>query len=168
MVAEEVRSLALRSKEDANKTEELIRQSVKEAGEGESTAHHVGEQLAVISTSVSKASDIVAEIAVSARERVSKAVSQVGQVTQQNAANSEESSSAAELSGQSEELAAMVQTFAPAGRGGAAPNSRAALKPARKQRLLAAPAAPSRSETGRRLAWRTRSPWTTPVPSKDF
>ena len=48
VVAEEVRSLALRSKEAANKTEELIRQSVKEAGEGESTARHVGEQLAAM------------------------------------------------------------------------------------------------------------------------
>jgi methyl-accepting chemotaxis protein len=118
VVAEEVRSLALRSKEAANKTEELIRQSVREAGEGEVTAKHVNEQLSEIAASVSKVTEIVAEMAAASREQasgidqVNKAVGQMNTVTQQNAANSEESSSAAaELSGQSEELAAMVGTF---------------------------------------------------------
>ena len=65
-----------------------------------------------------KVSNIVAEIAATAKEQstgidqVTKAVTQMNQVTQQNAASSEESSSAAaELSGQSKELAAMVATF---------------------------------------------------------
>ncbi|HUK66822.1 MAG TPA: methyl-accepting chemotaxis protein, partial [Anaeromyxobacteraceae bacterium] len=118
VVAEEVRSLALRSKEAANKTEELIRQSVKQAGEGEVTARQVGERLTAITTAVSKANEIFAALAVAAREQVAgldevnKAVAQVGQVTQQNAASSEESSSAAaELSGQSEELADLVGKF---------------------------------------------------------
>ncbi|MFT3912717.1 MAG: methyl-accepting chemotaxis protein [Anaeromyxobacteraceae bacterium] len=48
VVAEEVRSLALRAKEAATKTEELIRQSVKEAGEGETTAKHVSAKLGEI------------------------------------------------------------------------------------------------------------------------
>jgi methyl-accepting chemotaxis protein len=118
VVAEEVRSLALRCKEAATKTDELIRQSVNEAGEGESTSKDVQERLRNITESVGKVSGIVAEIAAAAREQaagieqVNKAVAQVGHVTQQNAASSEESSSAAaELSGQSEELAAMVATF---------------------------------------------------------
>jgi methyl-accepting chemotaxis protein len=118
VVAEEVRSLAQRSKEAANKTEELIRQSVKEAGEGEVTAHHVNKKLSEIVASVSKVTDIVAEIAAAAKEQssgieqVNQAMTQMNAVTQQNAASAEESSSAAaELSGQSEELAAMVGTF---------------------------------------------------------
>jgi methyl-accepting chemotaxis protein len=118
VVAEEVRSLALRSKEAANKTEELIRQSVKEAGEGEVTAKHVSGKLTDIVASVSKVTDIVAEIAATSKEQsagieqVNKAMSQMNTVTQQNAASSEESSSAAaELSGQSEKLAAMVGAF---------------------------------------------------------
>jgi methyl-accepting chemotaxis protein len=118
VVAEEVRSLALRSKEAATRTEALIRQSVREAGEGEVTASHVSEKLAEIASGVAKVTDIVADIAASAKEQaagidqVNKAVGQMDQVTQQNAANSEESSSAAaELSGQSEELAAMVGSF---------------------------------------------------------
>jgi methyl-accepting chemotaxis protein len=118
VVAEEVRSLALRSKEAANKTEELIRQSVKEAGEGEVTAKRVTEVLTEISGSVTKVTDIVAEIAASAKEQsagidqINRAMSQMNSVTQQSAASSEESSSAAaDLSGQAEELAAMVGSF---------------------------------------------------------
>jgi methyl-accepting chemotaxis protein len=153
VVAEEVRSLALRSKEAALKTEELIRQSVKEAGEGEVTAKHVNAKLSEIAGSISKVSDIVAEIAASAKEQavgieqVTKAVGQMDKVTQQNAANSEESSSAAaELSGQSEELAAMIGTFqlergsAPAK--AVAPAPAPARKPGRAGRVPAAARAP--------------------------
>ncbi|GEJ57372.1 methyl-accepting chemotaxis protein [Anaeromyxobacter diazotrophicus] len=138
VVAEEVRSLALRSKEAANKTEDLIRDSVRQAGEGELTAKHVAEVLAGISTSVSKVTDIVAEIAASGKEQaagidqVTRAVEQVNQVTQQNAANSEESSSAAaELSGQAQELAAMVGMFQLERAAAAAPRRRAPATEAR-------------------------------------
>jgi methyl-accepting chemotaxis protein len=118
VVAEEVRSLALRSKDAANKTEELIRQSVQEAGGGELSARQVNAKLLEIVGSISKVSDIVGEIAASAKEQsagidqVSTAIGEIGKVTQQNAASSEESSSAAvELEGQSQELAAMLGTF---------------------------------------------------------
>ncbi len=118
VVAEEVRSLALRAKEAATKTEELIRQSVKEATEGEVTAKHVAQKLGEIVQGVGKVTDIVSEIAATAKEQtsgidqVNKAVAEMNKVTQQNAASAEESSSAAsELSGQSEELAAMVGAF---------------------------------------------------------
>ncbi len=118
VVAEEVRSLALRAKEAATKTEELIRQSVKEAVQGEVTAKQVAGRLGEIASGVSKVSDIVAEIASGAQaqstglEQVTKAVTEMDKVTQQNAASAEESSSAAsELSGQAEELAAMVAEF---------------------------------------------------------
>ena len=118
VVAEEVRSLALRAKEAATKTEELIRQSVKEAGEGEVTAKQVAGKLGEIASGVSKVSDIVAEIASGAQaqsagiEQVTRAISEMDKVTQQNAASAEESSSAAsELSGQAEELASMVSAF---------------------------------------------------------
>ena len=118
VVAEEVRSLALRSKDAANKTEALIRESVKQAGEGETTAQRVGSKLAEIFSAAQKVSDLVGEMAASSRkqargiEQVNKAVSEMDKVTQQNAASSEESSSAAEeLSIQSEALAAMVGSF---------------------------------------------------------
>ena len=118
VVAEEVRSLAMRAKEAAAKTEERIRQSVKEAGEGETSARRVVEELGRIAGGIGKVTDIVSEIAGSAREQaaaidqVTRAVGEMDKVTQQNAASAEESSaSAAELSGQAEELAAMVASF---------------------------------------------------------
>ncbi|GEJ55978.1 HAMP domain-containing methyl-accepting chemotaxis protein [Anaeromyxobacter diazotrophicus] len=147
VVAEEVRSLALRSKEAANKTEALIRQSVKEAGEGEVTAGHVNERLSEIVGSVSKMTDLVAEISASAKEQaagiaqVSRAMEQMNTVTQQNAASSEESSSAAsELSGQAEELAAMVGVFQLESKDGAALGTRAAALRGPGVRASAAPA----------------------------
>jgi methyl-accepting chemotaxis protein len=118
VVAEEVRSLALRSKEAAQKTEELIRQSVKETEAGAATSKQVNDRLAEIAKGIGKVTEIVAEIASTAREQasgiehVNTAMTEMNKVTQQNAANSEESSSAAEeLSGQAQELSAMVSTF---------------------------------------------------------
>jgi methyl-accepting chemotaxis protein len=118
VVAEEVRALALRAKKAAQRSEELICQSMKEASAGEATSQRVGGQLAQIAVSVTKVSEIVAEIAAAAGEQaagidqITKAVAEVDKVTQQNAASAEESSSAAaELSGQSQELAAMVGAF---------------------------------------------------------
>ncbi len=118
VVAEEVRALALRSKEAASKTEVLIHQSVQQAGEGATTSKQVSDKLGGIVASIAKVTDIVAEISASAKEQasgieqVNRAVAEMDRVTQQNAANSEESSSAAtELAGQSEELAAMVGMF---------------------------------------------------------
>jgi methyl-accepting chemotaxis protein len=119
VVAEEVRSLALRSKAAAARTEVLIRDSLRQAGEGEGTSRHVAERLRAIVASVEQTTSIVAEIAASAREQaegitgVMRAVSEMDKVTQQNAASAEESSSAAtELSGQSHELASLVGRFA--------------------------------------------------------
>ena len=118
VVAEEVRSLALRSKEAAMKTDALIRESVRQAGEGEETSKEVSTRLLEIADGITKVGGIITEIAASAKEQASgveqinKAIGDLNRVTQQNAANSEESSSAAaELSSQSEELAAMVATF---------------------------------------------------------
>jgi methyl-accepting chemotaxis protein len=118
VVAEEVRSLALRAKEAATRTEELIRQSVKQAADGEVVAQEVAGRLGEIAGGVSRVSGIVTEIAAAAREQttalgqVTEAMGEVDRTTQQNAASAEESSSAAsELTGQSEELAALVASF---------------------------------------------------------
>jgi methyl-accepting chemotaxis protein len=149
VVAEEVRSLALRAKEAATKTEELIRQSVREAGAGEATSRQVGAKLGEIVAHVAKVSAIVSEISASAKEQsdrlgqVTKAISEMDKVTQQNAASAEESSSAAsELSGQAEELAGMVATFQL--------ERRAAAAPARVAAAAQRPALPSQSVNGAR------------------
>jgi len=118
VVAEEVRSLAMRSKKAALKTEELIRQSVKEAVEGEVTARCVNDKLAEIQGSVQQATQLVSEIAASSKEQaaaidqLNELIVVVGKQTQENVSGSLASSStASELSGQAQELAAMVATF---------------------------------------------------------
>ncbi len=145
VVAEEVRNLALRSKDAAKKTEELIKQSVKLAEEGGAISHAVNGNLAGIVTSVGKVTDIVGEIAVASQEQargvdqVNKAISQMEQVVQQSAANSEEtSSSAAELSSQAQDLAALVGSFQ-LGSGHSAVRSTASRKAASPPRLATPP-----------------------------
>jgi methyl-accepting chemotaxis protein len=149
VVAEEVRSLALRAKEAAAKTEELIRQSVKEAGEGEQAAQQVAGKLAEIVQGVSKVTDIVTEIATSAREQtagigqLNAAVGEMDKVTQQNAASAEQSSSAAsQLSGQAEALAGMVASFQLRAADGVSAGPAAATPPA--------PSAPGQRRTALR------------------
>jgi methyl-accepting chemotaxis protein len=118
VVAQEVRSLALRSKQAAARTEALIRDAVVQAGAGEASARDAGARLGEIGAAVVRLSDVVGRIAAMAKEQAggiedaAAAVGRAGAVTQQNAASAEESSSAAaELSGQSEELQALVGTF---------------------------------------------------------
>lgn len=144
VVAEEVRNLALRSKDAAKKTEELIKESVSLAEDGEVVTGEVNEKLLEIVDGVGKVTAIVGEISQASLEQsrgieqINKAISQMDQVTQQNASNSEESSSAAqELSSQAQELAAMIGKFrineADARALEAAPKPPAKAKPSSKQ-----------------------------------
>jgi methyl-accepting chemotaxis protein len=135
VVAEEVRNLALRSKEAAKKTEVLIKTSVQLAQRGEGICKQVNENLDEIVASVGKVTTVVGQIAKASDEQargivqVGQAVTQMDKVTQENAASSEESASAAEeLSGQAQELAGLVQQFRLHG-GSAAPAPRAAARP---------------------------------------
>jgi methyl-accepting chemotaxis protein len=125
VVAEEVRNLALRSKEAARKTEVLIVESVQLAQGGETISNEVGQSLDEIVGAVTSVSAIVADIAQASDEQargieqVNKAVAQMDQVTQQNAANSEQSASAAEeLAAQAQELTELVGRFQLDGRAG--------------------------------------------------
>jgi methyl-accepting chemotaxis protein len=118
VVAEEVRSLALRSKAAAARTESLIKDSVRLASTGASVSSEVRTKLEGILEGVTRVSGIVTEISVTAKdqargvEQITKAVGDINRVTQQNAANSEESSStAAELAKQSSELTDLVKSF---------------------------------------------------------
>jgi methyl-accepting chemotaxis protein len=118
VVAEEVRNLALRSKEAAKKTEALIGESMSLTQQGETLSSRVNVALSDIVTAVAKVSEIVAAIAQASHSQAegiqqsTQAMSQMDQVTQQAAANSEETSSAAEeLSAQAHELAGLVGQF---------------------------------------------------------
>ncbi len=118
VVADEVRSLALRSKEAAIKTEALISESVQHALEGEKDSRLVATQLNEITRGIGDVTTLASEMEASAREQssgvdeITRAVADMNAVTQQNAASAEESSSAAaDLSDQAEHLAALVGTF---------------------------------------------------------
>ena len=119
VVAEEVRSLALRSGEAARKTEQLIGQSQRNADHGVESAAEVKEILIQIVDGVKKVSQLANEITVASDEQaqgvnqINLAVSQVDKVTQGNAAISEEAASASEeLSGQANELNSLIGELA--------------------------------------------------------
>jgi methyl-accepting chemotaxis protein len=116
VVAEEVRNLAMRSAEAAKNTANMIEESVKNAKNGVDIAAEVGKVLEEIVQSIGKTTDLVGEIAAASSEQaqgidqVNTAVAQMDKVTQQNAANAEESASASEeLSAQAEQMNQIVQ-----------------------------------------------------------
>ncbi len=127
VVAEEVRNLAMRSAEAAKTTSEMIEESVKNSKNGVDIAAEVGKVLDEIVDGIGKTSDLVGEIAAASQEQsqgidqVNTAVNQMDKVTQQNAANAEESASASEeLSAQAETMNQIVAELTVLVRGSAA------------------------------------------------
>ena len=111
VVASEVRSLAGRSATAAKEIKGLIQDSVRKVEDGSARVTQSGHTLEEIVASVKKVSDIVAEIAAASREQsagieqVNRAVMQMDQLTQQNAALVEEATAAAQnMAGQAHEL----------------------------------------------------------------
>jgi methyl-accepting chemotaxis protein len=118
VVAGEVRSLAQRSAEAARQIKTLIGSSVERVGAGSRLVADAGRTMDEIVASVQRVCDIIGEISAAAREQssgigqVNAAVSQLDQMTQQNAALVEQSAAAAEsLNDQASRLAAIVATF---------------------------------------------------------
>ena len=119
VVAEEVRNLAMRSAEAAKDTSAMIEGSVKNANNGVEIASEVSKVLEEIVEGIGKTTDLVSEIAAASQEQsqgidqVNTAVNQMDKVTQQNAANAEESASASEeLSAQAEQMGGIVEELA--------------------------------------------------------
>jgi len=119
VVAEEVRNLAMRSAEAAKNTANMIQESMKNAKSGVDIAEEVTKVLDGIVANVGKATDLVGEIAAACQEQaqginqVNTAVAQMDKVTQQNAANAEESASASEeLTSQAKAMNDMVDQLA--------------------------------------------------------
>jgi len=100
VVATEVRNLAQRSATAARESKELIQNSVQKVRAGTEFVNQTGTALSEIVGSVKKVGDIVAEIASASAEQsagigqVNQAVSQMDEITQQNAALAEEASAA--------------------------------------------------------------------------
>jgi methyl-accepting chemotaxis protein len=118
VVAGEVRSLAQRSAEAAKEIKALIGASVDSVEQGSGLVSQAGQAMHDIVTSVSRVSDLIGEIAAAAGEQrdgiqqVNQAVTQLDQMTQQNAALVEESAAAAQaMRDQARKLADAVAAF---------------------------------------------------------
>jgi methyl-accepting chemotaxis protein len=146
VVAEEVRSLALRSAEAARTTSGLIEESVRNTAEGAALTKQVVVQLDEIDRGANRVSSVVAEIAAASDQQkqgvaqITQAVDHVNGVTQQAAANAEESASAAEeLAAQASVMRSLVEQFTLAG----APRRPSAMRPPAARALVRPPARPA-------------------------
>jgi methyl-accepting chemotaxis protein len=118
VVASEVRSLAGRSATAAKEIKDLIQDSVKKVEDGSLLVTQSGQTLDQIVSSVKKVSDIVAEIAAASREQssgieqVNRAVMQMDEMTQQNAALVEQATAASQsMADQARDLNKMMGRF---------------------------------------------------------
>ena len=151
VVAGEVRSLAQRSAEAAKEIKGLISTSVSNVDLGSSQVAQAGASMQEIVASVRRVTDLIGEISAAANEQqdgfaqVNQAVSNLDQMTQQNAALVEESSAAAlAMNEQAQRLAQAVSVFKVDAAG--QPASAAALPratPAAARPVAAPPLAPA-------------------------
>ncbi|NKE66167.1 HAMP domain-containing protein [Ramlibacter sp. RBP-2] len=118
VVAQEVRSLAQRSAAAAREIKGLIDDSAGKVGEGSRLVADAGQTMQEVVASIRRVSDIMAEIAAASQEQtrgieqVNQAITQMDQVTQQNAALVEEASAAAQsMRGQAGALVQAVSVF---------------------------------------------------------
>ena len=118
VVASEVRSLAGRSAEAAREIKVLIGASVERVEQGSALVDRAGATMGEVVSAIRRVTDIVAEISAASREQslgmaqVGEAVTQMDQVTQQNAALVEEMAAAASsLQGQADDLVQVVSVF---------------------------------------------------------
>jgi methyl-accepting chemotaxis protein len=116
VVADEVRNLAMRAADSAHTTANLMEGTVKKVKDGTGLMSGTRDAFFKVAESSGKVAGLLAEIAAACREQslgidqVNKAVGDVDKVTQQNAANAEESSAAAvELSTQAGQMQCMVE-----------------------------------------------------------
>jgi methyl-accepting chemotaxis protein len=135
VVAGEVRNLAQRSASASKEIKTLINNSVERVEDGASLVEDAGRTMDEIVQSVKKVTDIMAEIAAasveqsSGIEQVNRSITEMDNVTQQNAILVEEAAQAAQsLEQQAAHLAAAVARFN-LGMGGGS-DARKALRPA--------------------------------------
>ncbi|NHZ96992.1 methyl-accepting chemotaxis protein [Massilia sp. CCM 8734] len=133
VVASEVRNLAQRSAAAAKEIKQLIDNSVFQVDAGTALVQRAGSTMTEVVVSVRRVSDVVAEISAASHEQstgideVNKAIVQMDEVTQQNAALVEQAAAAANaLQEQADKLARVVSVFRLDSAGAPAP----ALRPA--------------------------------------
>jgi methyl-accepting chemotaxis protein len=118
VVAQEVRALAQRSADAAKEIKTLISTSTSQVSAGVDLVAQTGKALERIVTQVAQINTVVGEIAASAQEQssglhqVNQAVTQMDQVTQQNAAMVEESTAASHtLAREADDLTRLMARF---------------------------------------------------------
>jgi methyl-accepting chemotaxis protein-1 (serine sensor receptor) len=118
VVAAEVRALAQRVADAAKEIKSLIQSSVDEVGAGTRLVEAAGQKMAEIVQSVKRVTDVMSEIAaasteqLSGVEQVSRAVTQMDQVVQQNAGLVAETAAATEkMAAETEHLVEAVAIF---------------------------------------------------------
>ena len=118
VVAEEVRNLAARSAKAAQETAGLIENSVEKTAQGTLIAERTAVALAEIDSSITKVTDLIAEIAAASNEQaqgitqINVGLQQIDQVIQQTTANAEESAATSEeLSSQTAHMNSMLNRF---------------------------------------------------------
>jgi methyl-accepting chemotaxis protein len=118
VVASEVRSLAQRSAQAAKEIKGLIGDSVERVGTGSELVERAGTTMDEVVVAVKRVTDIMGEISAASEEQshgimqINQAVTQMDQVTQQNAALVEQAAAAAgALEGQARTLKEAVALF---------------------------------------------------------
>ncbi len=102
VVAEEVRNLAQRCAQAASDTANLIEESIARTKGGKAKLDQVAQAVHAITLSASQVKGLVDDVNTGSQEQtrgigqVAKAIAEMGQVTQRNAASAEESASTAE------------------------------------------------------------------------
>jgi methyl-accepting chemotaxis protein len=118
VVASEVRNLASRSSKAAKEIKHLVNDTVRKVDEGSKQIEQSGVQLKEIVSAVDKVASMVDKISSSSQEQslrieqVNKAVIQMDDITQQNAAMVEEAAASSKaMSNQAQELKSLVERF---------------------------------------------------------
>ncbi len=110
VVATEVRNLAQRSANSAREIKDLIEDSLKRVKTGAELASKSGTNLQAIIGDVKKVSDLISDIAAATEEQsggieeVNRAIAELDEITQQNAALAEEIASASESAVENTEM----------------------------------------------------------------
>ncbi len=118
VVAEEVRNLAQRSAEAARDTTDLIAESHQDADRGVRVAAEISDSIRSISVSISQVTELIREVATASGEQaegideLNNAIAAMEQVTQFNAANSEQTAaSSEELSAQAKLMVHLIEVL---------------------------------------------------------
>ncbi|WP_328804725.1 methyl-accepting chemotaxis protein [Noviherbaspirillum galbum] len=118
VVAAEVRTLAQRSANAAREIKALIDDSVEKVETGSQLVHQAGDTMSEVVDSIQRVTDLVGNISTASQEQtagidqVNRAISEMDNVTQQNAALVEEAAGAARsLQEQAEKLFQLISVF---------------------------------------------------------